>query len=144
MPMHNDTTISPAGPSEAPAPFSGAVVGTLFGPVTYAVSEEANDRYWRAAGIEHPARTSGFLYPPMAANLTILAFQTIAPDPLLHTHQTLVAHAAAHAPADLAVYGQVSRRFAKRGREYVEVTTEIAADGTHLWTSIATFVEAGA
>ena len=81
----------------------------------------------------------------MAANLTILAFQTIAPGPLLHTHQTLVAHTAAHAPADLEVYGQVSRRFAKRGREYVEVTTEVAtADGTQLWTSIATFVEAGA
>jgi hypothetical protein len=119
------------------------VAGTLFGPVTYTVSEAANDRYWRAAGIEHPARTAGFLYPPMAANLTILAFQTIAPGPLLHTHQTLVAHAAATAPADLEVYGQVSRRFAKRDREYIEVTTEIAANGTHLWTSIATFVEAG-
>src|SRR5690349_20913622 len=127
------------------APFAGAAVGTAFGPVTYAVSEAANDRYWQAAGIEHPARDAGFLYPPMAANLTILAFQTIAPAPLLHTHQTLVAHAAAHAPAELSVYGQVSRRFAKRGREYVEVTTEIAdGDGTHLWTSIATFVEAGA
>jgi hypothetical protein len=120
-------------------------VGTAFGPVAYTVSEAANDRYWRAAGIEHPSRDAGVLYPPMAANLTILAFQTVAPDPLLHTHQTLVAHAIGHAPADLEVYGQVSRRFAKRGREYVEVTTEVAtADGTHLWTSIATFVEAGA
>ena len=140
--MNTEAGISP-GPG-AP-PFSGAVVGTAFGPVPYAVSEAANDRYWEAAGIDHPARTAGFLYPPMAANLTILAFQTIAPGPLLHTHQTLVAHTAAHAPADLEVYGQVSRRFAKRGREYVEVTTEVAtADGTHLWTSIATFVEAGA
>ena len=127
------------------APFGGVTVGTGFGPLTYPVSESANDRYWEAAGIEHPARRSGVLYPPMAANLTILAFQTIASAPLLHTHQTLVAHAAAHAPAELSVYGQVSRRFAKRGRAYVEVTTEIAdADGTHLWTSIATFVEAGA
>jgi hypothetical protein len=142
--VHNEATISPGSPDEGAAPFSGAVAGTLFGPVTYAVSEAANDRYWRAAGIEHPARTAGFLYPPMAANLTILAFQTIAPAPLLHTHQTLVAHTTATAPADLEVYGQVSRRFAKRGREYVEVTTEIAVGGTHLWTSIATFVEAGA
>jgi hypothetical protein len=129
---------------QGPAPFGGVTVGTTFGPVSYAVSAEANDRYWRAAGIEHPLRRAGFLYPPLAANLTILAFQTIAPDPLLHTHQTLVAHDAAHAPADLAVYGQVSRRFAKRGREYVEVTTEVAADDVHLWTSIATFVAAGA
>jgi hypothetical protein len=141
--VNRDATISPESPNPGAAPFSGAVAGILFGPVTYAVSEAANDRYWRAAGIEHPARTAGFLYPPMAANLTILAFQTIAPAPLLHTHQTLVAHAAATAPADLEVYGQVSRRFARRGREYVEVTTEIAAGGTHLWTSIATFVEAG-
>jgi hypothetical protein len=127
-----------------PAPFGGVTVGTMFGPVSYAVSAEANDRYWRAAGIEHPLRRAGFLYPPMAANLTILAFQTIAPDPLLHTDQTLVAHAATHAPADLSVYGQVSRRFAKRGREYVEVATEVAAGDVHLWTSIATFVAAGA
>ena len=131
-------------PDPAAPPFSGVTVGTAFGPVSYAVSAEANDRYWRAAGIAHPLRKAGFLYPPLAANLTILAFQTIAPDPLLHTHQTLVAHAAAHAPADLAVYGQVSRRFTKRGREYVEVTTEVAADDLHLWTSIATFVAAGA
>jgi hypothetical protein len=132
-----------AGPGTPP--FGGVAVGTTFGPVSYAVSAEANDRYWRAAGIDHPARRDGVLYPPMAANLTILAFQTIVPDPLLHTHQTLVAHAAAHAPADLSVYGQVSRRFAKRGREYVEVTTEVAdGEGTHLWTSIATFVAAGA
>ena len=125
-------------------PFGGVAVGTEFGPLPFAVSVEANDRYWRAAGIDHPARAAGFLYPPMAANLTILAFQTLAPDPLLHTHQTLVAHAVAHAPADLTVFGQVSRRFAKRGREYVEVTTEVAADDVHLWTSIATFVAAGA
>ncbi len=96
-------------------PFGGVVVGTAFGPVSFAVSAEANDRYWRAAGIDHPARREGVLYPPMAANLTIVAFQTVAPDPLLHTHQTLVAHDAAHAPADLTVYGQVSRRFARRG-----------------------------
>jgi hypothetical protein len=81
----------------------------------------------------------------MAANLTILAFQTVAPDPLLHTEQTLVAHHAGTAPAELVVTGEVTRRFAKRGREYVEVTTHIETDdATHLWTSIATFVEAGA
>jgi hypothetical protein len=120
------------------------VVGTAFGPVDFAVSDTANDRYWRAAGIEHPARETGLLYPPMAANLTILAFQTIAPDPLLHTAQVLTSHATATAPAELSVTGRVTGRFAKRGREYVEVTTETHADGTHLWTSIATFVAAGA
>jgi hypothetical protein len=131
-------------PGASPAPFAGAGLDTSFGPVTNAVSETANDRYWRAAGIDHPARDAGVLYPPMAANLTILAFQTIAPDPLLHTAQTLTSHAVGHAPAELVVTGTVTGRFAKRGREYIEVTTEIAADGTHLWTSVATFVEAGA
>src|SRR6478736_6305874 len=110
-------------PGAGPAPFAGAGLDTPFGSVTYAVSEAANDRYWRAAGIEHPARDAGVLYPPMAANLTILAFQTIAPDPLLHTAQTLTSHAIGHAPADLVVTGRVSGRFAKRGREYIEVTT---------------------
>jgi len=135
------------GNSHDPAapPFSGATVGTAFGPVTYPVSEAANDRYWEAAGIDHPARAARVLYPPMAANLTILAFQTVAPEPLLHTDQTLVAHASAVAPAALVVRGAVTRRFAKRGREYVEVTAVVSTDDdTHLWTSIATFVEAGA
>jgi acyl-coenzyme A synthetase/AMP-(fatty) acid ligase len=130
-----------AGPGRVP--FGGVAVGTVFGPVSYAVSAEANDRYWRAAGIDHPARHDGVLYPPMAANLTILAFQTVAPDPLLHTDQTLVAHRAAHAPARLVVTGAVTRRFAKRGREYVEVTAHVATDDAYLWTSVATFVEAG-
>jgi hypothetical protein len=143
--VHSDADPSRTSPDAGAAPFSGAVVGTTFGPVRYEVSEAANDRYWEGAGLVHPARTAGFLYPPMAANLTILAFQTVVPAPLLHTHQTLVAHGAAHAPAALVVAGVVSRRFAKRGREYVEVATEIGTDDDlHLWTSIATFVEAGA
>ncbi len=125
-------------------PFSGLGVGARFGPDAYAVSAAANDRYWAAAGIDHPARTDGVLFPPMAANLTILAFQTVAPAPLLHADQVLTAHAIGHAPAEVVVTGEVTARFAKRGREYVEVTTELAADGVAVWTSVATFVEAGA
>ena len=126
------------------APFAGVGVGTAFGPVEYKVSAAANDRYWRAAGIEHGARGAAFLYPPMAANLTILAFQTVAPAALLHTSQRIECHAAATAPSALTVAGTVTGRFERRGREYVEVTTTItdAAD-TRLWTSIATFIEAG-
>jgi hypothetical protein len=131
-------------PGDGPAPFAGLGLDATFGPVGYAVSETANDRYWRAAGIEHPARDAGILYPPMATNLTILAFQTILPDPLLQTAQTLRSHAVRHAPADLIVTGAVTGRFAKRGREYIEVTAEITTDGTRLWTSVATFVGAGA
>jgi len=127
-----------------PAPFSGVEVGTRFGPVTFSVPETANDRYWEAAGIDHPARAEGALYPPMAANLTILALQTVAPAPLLHTAQTLRSHTVARAPADLTVSGSVTGRFAKRGREYVEVSVEVTVGDGPLWTSVATFVEAGA
>lgn len=126
-------------------PFNSVVVGTAFGPVTYAVSGAANDRYWEAAGISHPARDAGVLYPPMAANLTILAFQTVAPDPLLHTAQRIECRAVAHAPTSVTVFGSVTDRFERRGREYVEVTTTTTdAGGSELWISVATFVEAGA
>ena len=128
-----------------PVPFNGVAVGTAFGPVTYDVSEAANDRYWEAAGISHPAREAGVLFPPMAANLTILAFQTVAPDPLLHTAQRLDCRAIAHAPTSVTVTGSVTGRFERRGREYVEVTTTTTdADDTIVWISVATFVEAGA
>ena len=132
-------------PGAARTPFNGVVVGTAFGPVTYGVSESANDRYWDAAGISHAARDAGVLYPPMAANLTILAFQTVAPDPLLHTSQRLECRAIAHAPTSVTVSGSVTGRFERRGREYVEVTTITTdAGGSELWISVATFVEAGA
>jgi hypothetical protein len=69
----------------------------------------------------------------------------VAPAPLLHTAQRLIAHRRATAPAEVVVSGHVSDRTQKRGREYLEVTAEITtADGEPLWTSIATFVEAGA
>ena len=127
---------------DATEPFSGLGVGARLGPVTYAVSEAANERYWDGAGISHSARTAGVLFPPMAANLTILAFQAIAPAPLLHTDQVLTTRAIGHAPAEIVVRGEITGRFAKRGREYAEVTTQLHTDGTHLWTSVATFVEA--
>ena len=124
--------------------FSGLTVGAAFGPVTYVVSAAANDRYWHAAGIEHATRTAGLLYPPLSANLTILALQTVAPAPLLHTHQTLISHRSLAAPAPLTVRGSVTKRFAKRGREYLEVTATIESDDSPVWTSIATFIAAGA
>ena len=134
--MHNDSRTN----TEA---FSGLGAGDSFGPVEYEVSATASDRYWQAAGIDHAARTAGFLYPPMAANPTILALQTVAPDPLLHTHQSLVCHRAVQAPATLTVTGSVTGRFERRGREYLEVTAEITAAGEPLWSSVATFIAAG-
>jgi hypothetical protein len=114
--------------------------GVELGPFPVTVSEAANDRYWAGAGIEHPARESGFLYPPMAANLTVLLVQTQLPQPLLQTAQQLECHRGRRAPADLVVTGVVTRRFTKRDREYMVVEAVVAAVGDEpLWTSVATF-----
>lgn len=114
--------------------------GVELGPLPLTVSGAANDRYWAGAGIEHPARQAGFLYPPMAANLTILLVQTQLPLPMLQTAQRLDCHQAWRAPADLIVTGVVTQRFTKRGREYMIVEATVAAgDDAPLWTSLATF-----
>jgi hypothetical protein len=106
------------------------------------VSRAASDRYWEGAGIEHDARAAGLLYPPMAANLTILLFQTVATRPLLHTAQRLVSHRSAPADVELTVTGTVVEHYEKRGREYAVVEAEVSLpDGHPLWTSTATFTE---
>jgi hypothetical protein len=127
--------------SEATPPFGGVTPGTALGPLTFTVSAAANERYWAHAGVDHPALRAGALYPPIAANLTILLFQTVAPRPLLHTRQRLRCHRRAEAGRELTVTGAVSDRFAKRGREYAEVTATVHVDGEPLWTSVATFCE---
>ena len=114
--------------------------GAALPPLPVRVGEAANDRYWAGAGIEPAARPAGLLYPPMAANLTILAVQQVVDEPLLHTAQRLRCHRALLAPADLVVRGRCARRFEKRGRSYAVVEAEIdGPDGGPLWTSIATF-----
>jgi hypothetical protein len=114
--------------------------GIELGPFPVTVSEAANDRYWAGAGIDHPARQAGFLYPPMAANLTILLVQTLLPLPMLQTAQRLDCHRAARAPADLVVTGVVAERFTKRDREYMVVEATVGVvDDAPLWTSVATF-----
>jgi hypothetical protein len=124
-------------------PFGGAVPGTPLGPLTFAVSPAANERYWRSAGVDHPLLEAGALYPPIAANLTILLFQMVAPRPLLHTAQRLVCHRSARSGQDLEVRGTLAERFAKRDREYAVVEAEITVAGEQLWTSVATFCEVG-
>jgi len=123
-------------------PFGGARVGTELGPLRITVSAAANERYWASAGVDHPALREGALYPPVAANLTILLFQTVATRPLLHTAQRLVSHRRGEAGSELTVPGTVVDRFEKRGREYAVVDAVIALpDGEPLWTSTATFCE---
>jgi hypothetical protein len=118
----------------------GLAEGQELPDLRLSVSAAANDRYWAGAGIDHPARAAGRLYPPMAANLTILAVQQVVDEPLLHTAQTLACHCAASAPADLVVRARCAGRLEKRGRDYAVVDAWIEdADGSTLWTSTATF-----
>jgi hypothetical protein len=124
------------------SPFGGAAVGTDLGPLRITVSAAANERYWASAGVDHPALREGALYPPVAANLTILLFQTVATRPLLHTTQRLVSHRRGEAGSELTVSGTVVDRYEKRGREYAVVDAVVALpDGEPLWTSTATFCE---
>ena len=126
----------------AAPPFGGAVVGTDLGPLRITVSAAANERYWASAGVDHPALRQGALYPPVAANLAILLFQTVATRPLLHTSQRLVSHRRGEAGAELTVTGTVVDRYEKRGREYAVIEAVVALpDGEPLWTSTATFCE---
>ena len=123
-------------------PFGGALVGTDLGPLRITVSAAANERYWASAGVDHPALRQGALYPPVAANLAILLFQTVATRPLLHTSQRLVSHRRGEAGAELTVTGTVVDRYEKRGREYAVIEAVVALpDGEPLWTSTATFCE---
>jgi hypothetical protein len=123
-------------------PFGGADVETELGPLRITVSAAANERYWASAGVDHPALREGALYPPVAANLTILLFQTVATRPLLHTAQRLVSHRRGEAGSELTVTGTVVDRYEKRGREYAVVHAVVALpDGEPLWTSTATFCE---
>ena len=124
--------------------FDSLAVGVPFGPLTLAISRAANKRYWASAGVDHPALRAGALYPPIAANLTILALQTVVDRPLLQTGQRIVSHRRADADVELTVTGTVTDRYEKRGREYAVVTAEVTLpDGSPLWTSVATFCEAG-
>ena len=123
-------------------PFGGAIAGTDLGPMRITVSESANERYWASAGVDHPTLRRGALYPPVAANLTILLFQTVATRPLLHTSQRLVSHRRAEAGTELTVTGTVVDRYEKRGRDYAVVEALVALpNGEPLWTSTATFCE---
>src|ERR1700690_4116166 len=111
------------------------------GPLRLTVSEAANERYWRAAGGDHPLLRAGALSPPIAANLTILCFQQTCPDAMIQTRQRLKCHRIAPAGSELITFGRVVARYEKRGREYVDIEVAvITADAPDqpLWTSWVT------
>jgi hypothetical protein len=120
-------------------PLAALEAGCHFPELRATVSAAANERYWRAAGIDHPRFAAGTLYPPLAANLTILSFLQVCSEAMIQTRQRLQCHRAADADVELVVHGEITERYAKRGREYVDVRAEISAEGTLLWTSEVTF-----
>jgi hypothetical protein len=122
--------------------WSGLRPGQVLGPLHLTVSVAANERYWSAAGADHPRLRSGALYPPIAANLTILCFQLTVPDAMIQTRQRLVCHRAAAAGAELVTTGVVAARYEKRGREYVDIEARVVTGdrpGEALWDSWVTF-----
>jgi hypothetical protein len=118
--MHND----PPG-----IPFARLVPGTVLPPLGVTVSAAANERYWQAAGADHPLLSAGALYPPIAANLTVLCFNGVC-------------HARGEAGIELVTAGAVTDRYEKRGRDYVDVRAEIRAGDQLLWTSEVSFTPA--
>jgi hypothetical protein len=127
--------------------FSELTPGTSLGELRLVIAPAANERYWRAAGVEHPALRAGALYPPIAANLTVLLFGEVCPDPVIQTAQGLRCHRIAHAPAELVTRGEVVRAYEKRGRAYVDLKAQVTTADEHerlLWESAVTFTPAAA
>jgi hypothetical protein len=119
--------------------------GTVLGPLHLTVSPAANERYWRAAGVDHPLLAAGALYPPIAANLTVLCFAQVCPEAMIQTRQHLRCHRRVEAGIELITAGRISHRYDKRGRTYVDVeTTVVTADapGVPVWTSEVSFTPA--
>jgi hypothetical protein len=122
--------------------FAELAAGTALEPLSLAISEAANDRYWDGAGVEHPLRHAGALYPLIAANLTILTFGRLCPDAMIQTRQRLVCHRRADAPATLRTTGSVSERYERRGRAYVVIEATVWVDDARLWSSTVHFTPA--
>jgi hypothetical protein len=125
--------------------FSEMMPGTVLAPLRLTVSAAANERYWRAAGVDHAALRAGALYPPIAANLTVLCFGQACPDAMIQTRQLLRCHRRIEAGTELITTGRVARRYEKRGRTYIVVETSVAAADAPddaVWTSEVSFTPA--
>jgi hypothetical protein len=125
--------------------FAEVAAGTELPELRLTVSAAANERYWRAAGVDHSSLEAGALYPPIAANLTVLCFGQVCPDAMIQTRQLLRCHRIARAGVELVTRGRVTDRYEKRGRVYVDVETTVAtadAPDAPLWTSAVSFTPA--
>jgi len=123
-------------------PFAQVTAGTRLPELRVTVSAAANERYWRAAGASHPLLEAGALYPPIAANLTVLCFGQVCPDAMIQTRQRLVCHRSGRAGAELVTSGVVRSRYEKRGRDYVDVATTVSSSDGVLWESEVSFTPA--
>ncbi len=131
---------SPAeGAPTRPKPFAALEPGDELPPLRLTVSAAANERYWRAAGVEHSALTAGALYPPIAANLTVLCFGQLCPEPVIQTRQRIECTRIQQAGVELETIGRVVARATKRGRDYVDIETTIRAEGDVIWNSLVSF-----
>jgi hypothetical protein len=125
--------------------FEDLEAGTPLPPLRLTVSAAANERYWRSAGVEHAALAAGALYPPIAANLTVLCFGQACLEPVIQTRQRLRCHRRAAAGSELYTTGRITARYEKRGRRYVDVEARVAttdAPDDPLWTSEVSFTPA--
>src|SRR3954447_4529782 len=127
------------------SPFADLGPGTPLPVLRLGISPGANERYWRSAGVEHPALVAGALYPPIAANLTVLCFGQICAEPVIQTRQRLRCHRRALARVELVTTGRVTAACEKRGRRYLDieaVVTTADAPDERLWTSEVSFTPA--
>lgn len=119
--------------NHSPSPFPEP--GIDLGVLDLDVSAEANDRYWRGAGIDHEAREAGLLFPLMGVNFTMLLIQRTVRTGVLHTWGRIRSHAGVAAPAPLIISGHVVERWVRRSRDYFTVVSEVRdAEGDALWT----------
>ncbi len=127
---------------ETSSAWAGLQAGHELQPLRLVISEAANERYWRAAAVDHTRLAAGAHYPPIPANLTILCLQQTVPDAMIQTRQRLKCHRIAHAGSELVTTGRVVDRYVKRDREYIDiaavVTTADAPDAI-VWESWVTF-----
>src|SRR5438270_11418247 len=100
--------------------FAEVLPGTVLPPLHITISATANERYWRAAGVDHPALAAGALYPPIAANLTVLCFAQVCPEAMIQTRQHLRCHRRGAAGLELVTTGCVAQRYEKRGRTHID------------------------
>ncbi len=125
--------------------FPELAAGTELPPLRLEISAAANERYWRAAGVEHPALAAGTLYPPIAANLTVLCLGQVCAEPVIQTRQHLRCHRLAPVGTVLVTAGRVTAAYEKRGRAYVDIDVVVTTDhrpDDSLWTSRVSFTPA--